>query len=63
MVKTVRGKYHSGTWLHSKIILHFLRWGDVDLEIAMEEMLNFKYAKSAQLKLIKTYKQKIKDLE
>ena len=51
MVKTVRGKYHSGTWLHSKIILHFLRWVDVDLEIAMDDFMENLIIHSNQLKI------------
>lgn len=51
MVKTVRGKYHSGTWLHSKIILHFLRWVDTDLEIAMDDFMHNLIIHSNELKI------------
>ena len=36
LVKTVRGKHHSGTWLHSKVILRLMRWLDTELEVAMD---------------------------
>ena len=51
MVKTVRGKYHSGTWLHSKIVLHFLRWIDIDLEIAMDDFMQNLIIHSNELKI------------
>ena len=36
MVKTVRGKYHSGTWLHSKLIVFFLRKINLTFAVAMD---------------------------
>jgi hypothetical protein len=36
MVKTVRGKYHSGTWLHSKLIVFFLRKINLKFAVAMD---------------------------
>lgn len=51
MVKSVRGKYHSGTWLHSKIVLHFLRWIDMDFEIAMDDFISKLIIYSNELKI------------
>jgi len=51
MVKTVRGKYHGGTWLHRKVVLSFLRWVDVDLEIAMDDVIENLIVHSNELKI------------
>lgn len=36
LVKTVRGKYHSGTWLHNELIVEFIRRLDVRLAVKMD---------------------------
>jgi len=51
MVKTVRGKHHSGTWFHRKIFLKFLRWVDVDLEIAMDDVIEHIIIHSNEIKI------------
>ena len=51
MKKTVRGKHHSGTWLHAKAILHFLRWVNVDLEIAMDDFIQNLILHSNEIKI------------
>jgi hypothetical protein len=51
MVKTVRGKYHSGTWLHSKMFIKFARWISVDFEIAMDNLVSTLITHSNELKL------------
>jgi len=52
--KTVRGKYRSGTWLHSKVILHFLRWIDIDFEIMMDDFIEKLIIHSNELKIERT---------
>lgn len=49
--KTVRGKYHSGTWIHSKVVLHFLRWVDADLSVSMDLFIQDLIVYSNELKI------------
>lgn len=51
LVKTVRGKHHSGTWLHSKVVLRLMRWIDTELEVAMDLFLQNLIIHSNQLKI------------
>jgi len=51
LTKTVRGKYNSGTWIHSKVILHFLRWIDMDFEIMMDDFIEKLITHSNELKI------------
>ena len=51
MVKTVRGKYHSGTWLHSKMFIKFARWISVDFEIVMDDLISKLITHSNELKI------------
>ena len=51
MVKTVRGKYHSGTWLHAKLIIEFLRRVDIKFAVAMDLFIQDLIIQSNQLKI------------
>ena len=51
LVKTVRGKHHSGTWLHSKVILRLMRWLDTELEVAMDLFLQDLIIHSNEIKI------------
>ena len=51
MVKTVRGKYHSGTWFHSKMFLKFTSWVDTEFEYNMHRFIENLIIHSNQLKI------------
>jgi hypothetical protein len=51
MIKTVRGKHHSGTWLHSKLIVELLRKLDVKFAVAMDLFIQDLIIHSDRLKL------------
>jgi hypothetical protein len=51
MVKTIRGKHHSGTWLHQKLILKFIAWLDIDFEIAMYDCIEKLITHTNELKI------------
>lgn len=51
LVKTVRGKHHSGTWLHSKVVLRLMRWLDTELEVAMDLFLQDLIIHSNEIKI------------
>ena len=51
LVKTVRGKHHSGTWLHAKVVLRLIRWLDTELEVAMDLFIQNLIVHSNQLKI------------
>ena len=49
--KTVRGRYHSGTWLHSKLIVDFVRWVDVDFAVELDLFIQDLIVYSNELKI------------
>ncbi len=51
MVKTVRGKHHSGTWLHSKMIVEFLRKLDTKFAVQMDLFIQDLIIHSNELKI------------
>lgn len=51
LIKTVRGRHHSGTWLHSKLIIEFLRRLDVKFAVAMDLFIQDLIVHSNQLKI------------
>lgn len=51
LIKTVRGRYHSGTWLHSKLIVEFLRRLDVKFAVAMDLFLQDLIIHSNEIKI------------
>jgi len=51
LIKTVRGKYHSGTWLHSKLIIEFLRRLDIRFAVSMDLFIQDLITHSNELKI------------
>ena len=51
MVKTVRGKHHSGTWLHSKMIVEFLRKLDTKFAVQMDLFIEDLIIHSNEIKI------------
>ncbi len=51
LIKTVRGRYHSGTWLHSKLIVEFVRRLDIKFAVAMDLFLQDLIIHSNEIKI------------
>jgi len=51
MIKTVRGKYHSGTWYSSKMFLKFASWIDTEFEYKMHRFMEQLIIYSNELKI------------
>ena len=51
MIKTVRGKHHSGSWLHSKLIIEFIRRLDVKLAVKMDLFIQDLIIHSNEIKI------------
>ncbi len=49
--KTIRGKYNSGTFLHSKMVIDFLRWVDVDFAVELDLFIQDLIVHSNELKI------------
>jgi len=51
LIKTRRGKYHSGTWLHAKLIIEFIRRLDVRLAVSMDLFIQDLIIHSNEIKI------------
>lgn len=51
LIKTVRGKYHSGTWLHKELFLEFISWCDVTIKFKFHQLIKNIIIHSNELKI------------
>ncbi len=51
LIKTVRGRHHSGTWLHAELVIEFIRQIDVEFAVQMDFFIKDLIRKADELKI------------
>ena len=51
LIKTVKGKYHSGTWLHKELFIEFISWCDTGLRFKMHQLIKKLITHSNEIKI------------